>query len=461
MASNFEVTADAERIGKRAEALVEEAGCPGMSVAVVDGSETVLTAGYGNRRLDPAEPATPDTLYGIGSSTKPITATAVLTLVEDGRVSLDDAVSSYVPYYEDAPGAPIEVGELLSHTSGMPSDDAAAILLSGSVLDDELERSLDGWEELRAHVAGSVDRRLTDEQRCLYYNTGYMVLSRLVETVAGAPFDEYVAASVLGPLGMDRSTFDVGVLDDDRDAMTPYHGSGGEVHGVDYPDSPLLEAPGGLLAPVTDLAAFVGAWAAGDPPIAPGLAERATDPVGVMGRFRDGTELGYGLGWGIRPFGDDVLVGHSGGSGVSAGYLGFLERSGIGVAFGCNARPDLPEEVVAIELLAAATGTDPADLPPKRPEPDEDVTGAYETYSGLRSATVTRTDGLLELETDGPTGTDSVYLTPLSTDPADHTYRVAKRGGLERTVEFFVEDDGVGMLVERDLYERVDDLRRE
>jgi CubicO group peptidase (beta-lactamase class C family) len=244
--------------------------------------------------------------------------------------------------------------------------------------------------------------------------------------------------------------------------MTPYQEEEGEMHSVGYPDSPLLEGPGGLLAPVTDLTKFIRAWTTGDLPIEPRLAEKMTESIGALGTFRDGTELGYGLGWAIRPFGDDVLVGHSGGTGMSAGYLGFLEQSGIGVAFGCNVPPELPEEVIAIELLSAATDTDSEDLLPKRIERGEDpTTGTYETYSGLQSATVSRTDGLLEVETRGPTGTNSVRLMPLSTDPNNHTYRVAERGALERTVEFFIEDDDVEMLVDRDLYERVDDPRQE
>jgi CubicO group peptidase (beta-lactamase class C family) len=195
MASKYEVMTETERIEKRAEELLEEIGCPGMSIAITDGSETVFAAGYGNRQLDPKAPATADTLYGVGSATKPITATAVMTLVQDGQVSLDDDISSYVPYFEDVPGEPIQIRELLSHTSGMPSDDAAAMLLLESSHDDGVERSLDGWDDFKQHVAGSVDRRLIDEQRCLYYNTGYIVLSRLVEAVTGTPFDEYVEAT--------------------------------------------------------------------------------------------------------------------------------------------------------------------------------------------------------------------------------------------------------------------------
>src|SRR6056297_2565930 len=142
-------TTDIERLEETAQELLTKQNCPGVSVAVVDGTETVFAGGFGKRQLDPEAPATQDTLYGIGSSTKPITATAVMTLVDDGELTLDDAVSSYVPYFEDAPGAPVTVRELLSHTSGMPSDDVATFTLMDAILDDECSDSLDGWEAFR------------------------------------------------------------------------------------------------------------------------------------------------------------------------------------------------------------------------------------------------------------------------------------------------------------------------
>ena len=156
-----------ERLETSARRLFEQQECPGASVAVVDGAETVLTAGFGDRQINPQTPATAETLYGIGSSTKPITATAVMTLVDDGSISLTDAVSEYVPYFEDAPGDPILVKELLSHTSGMPSDDIAANLLMGEVVGADLDRSVDDWDAFQEYVEESADRRLVGDDRCL------------------------------------------------------------------------------------------------------------------------------------------------------------------------------------------------------------------------------------------------------------------------------------------------------
>jgi CubicO group peptidase (beta-lactamase class C family) len=328
------------------------------------------------------------------------------------------------------------------------------------ILGDEFDGSLEDWDTFREHVNGAADRRLLDGRRTLYYNAGYIVLSRLVEAVTGTSFAEYVASTILDPLGMARSTFDVGVLDDDNDVMTPYYERDDEMHSVGLPDTPLFEAPGGLQAPVTELTEFLGAWIEGDLPIANSRAGSMTDPVGTFRTFRDGTEIGYGYGWMTRPFGDDTLVGHGGGTGVSAGYLGFLEDRGLGIALGFNAQPGTSPETLAMELLAEATDTAVSKVLPKRAIEDKErrVTGEYAAYGELQAATVRRTDDFLEVEYSSPMGAESMRLTPMSPDPTDYTFRVAKRSAKDETVEFFVDDEGVETLVARNLFERVDDL---
>jgi CubicO group peptidase (beta-lactamase class C family) len=447
------------QVEQAARAQYENLDVPGMSVAVVDGTETVFAGGFGDRQLDPAAPATAETLYGIGSATKPVTATAVMTLVDSGAIALDDAVSSYVPYFEDAPGDPITVQELLSHTSGMPSDDVATVLILEE-LGMETDVSLEDWDSFRDHVRESVGRRRLDGKHCLYYNSGYVVLSRLVEAVTDTPFAEFVAEQVFDPLGMDAATFDVAVLaEDSRNVMTPYLERGDTMHAASLPDSPLFVAPGGLQVPVTDLSRFLSACVTGDLPVEDALAARMYEPVGTHKRLVDGTERGYGYGWMTRQFGDDLLVGHAGGTGVSAGYLGFLNERGLGVAIGCNAQPSTSPEEIAIELLSTLTDTDPVEVLPGRAiqEKIDRVTGEYESYRGIQTATVRWTGDALEIEHHNPMGGDSLQVSPVSLDPTDYRFRAVEGDGTELTVEFSV-DEGVEFLIDRVLFERVGDL---
>lgn len=444
-------------VGERFESL----DIPGMSVAVVDGPETVYADGFGTRQLDPRKPATATTLYGIGSSVKPITATAVMRLVDEGILGLDDPVPSYVPYFDDAPGEPITIRELLSHTSGMPSDDMATVLLLEGGLDITVGPSLDSWDDFRAYVNESVDRRRLGDDQCLYYNSGYVVLSRVIEAVTDTPFAEYVQETVFDPLGMDTSTFDVTVLDDDsRNVMTPYFEDEDGIQTATLPDNPLFEAPGGLVTPVTDMATFLSAWITDDVPVESSLCETMSDPTGTFREFVDGTEVSYGHGWMIRPFGEDVLVGHGGGTGVSAGYLGFLQGRGLGVAIGCNAQPETNPERIAIELFASLTDRDPLTVLPESAieQKAKRVTGTYESYHGIQEATVTWTGETLEIEHENPMGGDSVTLSPASTDPTEYVFQHTTGSGKKNTVEFVVEDDRVEFLLHRNLFEHIDAL---
>lgn len=256
------------RVRKHVESKVTDHPVPGVSVALVDGGETVYAAGFGNRDVEASEPATADTLYGVGSATKPVTATAVLQLVADEALSLDDPVSGYLPAFRAAPGEPITIHELLSHTSGLPPDDLATVLLVEGAMEMELPAgpSVDDWSSFSEHVAETVSERQPDS-RFRYYNTGYTALSQLVEVVTDESFPTYVRESVFDPLDMDHATFDASVLPRSGDgkpaddAMVPYRQmEDGDLQPTSFPNSPLIDGPGGLLASVRDLGQFLAAF---------------------------------------------------------------------------------------------------------------------------------------------------------------------------------------------------------
>lgn len=102
---------------------------PGASVVIVDEDDEWYAEGFGARDIESNSSATPDTLYGMGSVTKSLTALAVIQLDEAGELSIDDHVDDYVDHYRDAPGEPITIEDLLTHTSGMPATPTGAFLL--------------------------------------------------------------------------------------------------------------------------------------------------------------------------------------------------------------------------------------------------------------------------------------------------------------------------------------------
>ncbi|MGA8111662.1 MAG: serine hydrolase domain-containing protein, partial [Acidobacteriaceae bacterium] len=104
------------KVDQVAETVLAETGVPSASLAVVRDGQIVYTQAYGKARLDPAVMATPAMRYSIGSISKQFTASAVLLLEQQGKLSLDDRVGKYLPDLTRA--NEVTVRELLSHTSG-------------------------------------------------------------------------------------------------------------------------------------------------------------------------------------------------------------------------------------------------------------------------------------------------------------------------------------------------------
>ncbi|WP_262391226.1 serine hydrolase [Nocardiopsis sp. CNR-923] len=165
---------------------------PGAAVAVTRGTEVVRTAGYGTDSR--GEPMTADTPMGVASVSKSFTALAVMQLVEDGEVALDDPVVEHLPEFTtaDPRSDDITVRQLLTHTSGM----------ADSTFD---EKAAPVSADLAGAVARSADAGLAAAPGAEehYHNPNYQVAARLVEVVSGRPFAEFLDERTFTPLGMD------------------------------------------------------------------------------------------------------------------------------------------------------------------------------------------------------------------------------------------------------------------
>ena len=177
---------------------------PSISAAVAVGGNIVFSQAIGQADLETGAPATPETVYNIGSVSKAITAVAVMQLVEAGQVRLDDPIQKYVPAFPDK-GAPITVWNLLTHTSGIrhyrihdfPGKD---------------------WEENHhpyASLAEAIGIFAKDPllfhpgQYYFYSSYGVNLLQGVVETASGLGFEDYLRQRVFAPAGMARSDLDV------------------------------------------------------------------------------------------------------------------------------------------------------------------------------------------------------------------------------------------------------------
>jgi len=208
------------------QAYVDQGEPPGLITAVARRGKLVHLRCFGMRDVEAGKPMQPDTLFRVYSMTKPITAVALLMLLEEGRFLLDDPVSKYIPQFRDLKvyagsteagfkltdlERPITVRHLLTHTAGLsyglfydtPVDDMyrdAGLLSPLIVLQvplAELSRQL--TELPLVHQPGAAWR----------YSLAYDVIGYLIGVLADQPFDVYLQEKVLEPLGMDDTGFTV------------------------------------------------------------------------------------------------------------------------------------------------------------------------------------------------------------------------------------------------------------
>jgi len=188
------------KVDAAAAQVLQKTGVPSASVGIVVGGKIVMTAAYGDARLAPELKATVEMKYPVGSISKQFTATAMLLLAEDGKVSLDDTVSRWFPELTRAKG--VTVRELLSHTSGYedyaPQDYTIPLWVKPV---DPLEL-VHLWAE---------------KPQWQYSNTNFVLAALIVEKASGMPYWQFMETRVIQPVGLKE----VINLDTDRKAVEP------------------------------------------------------------------------------------------------------------------------------------------------------------------------------------------------------------------------------------------------
>jgi CubicO group peptidase (beta-lactamase class C family) len=182
---------------------------PGLSVAVGRGGEVVLARGYGHADVAAGRSMTPDTTVCSGSMGKVYTATAVMQLVEEGRLALDEPVNRYLTEFQvtnPLGGRDVTVRDLLTHRSGLTGNAAAPDFRPPPPLGEHLA-AVYGKQVLDSYGGAAPFWSAPAGEKYQYSNTGIATLGYLVEVANGASFSDYVQAHVLDPLGMSSSQY--------------------------------------------------------------------------------------------------------------------------------------------------------------------------------------------------------------------------------------------------------------
>lgn len=186
------------RIDELARKTLEQTGVPGASLSVVKDNHVVYSQAYGKARIEPPVPASPSMRFSIGSISKQFTAAAILMLAEEGKLSLDDPVSKFVPNVTR--GREVTIRQLLSHTSGYqdywPHDYVPPFMLQPTSANGILDR----WARIPLDFEPGTQWQ--------YSNTNYVIAGLIVEKAAGMPLLQFLRKRIFAPLGM-KSALDI------------------------------------------------------------------------------------------------------------------------------------------------------------------------------------------------------------------------------------------------------------
>jgi CubicO group peptidase (beta-lactamase class C family) len=312
---------------RTAEGLQQQYGIPGMSVAVTLGRQIVFEQGFGVANQSSGMPMLPETLCPIGSITKAFVVTALMQLVEQGMMHLDDPVTLYLPEYDvNSPfqyGPPTTLRQLASHTAGLPRDAAINFPMNATMapwITSSGATPLVWYAQtgdLLASLA-TVKLEIPPNSGKIYSNLGIALLGIAVERAAGQPLAEILADGVFGPLGMMSSQL-VASHADLRPDLSSRMATGYIV--ANPGEVPLIAPPwelgsamysGGICATAGDLARFLAFFLApsqGPPILSPDSSWRMCPPVSSGDLY---------LGWWKGFHGGYENYGHGG------GHLGFL-----------------------------------------------------------------------------------------------------------------------------------------
>lgn len=361
------------------------AGIPGLSLVIVQGGQVAYTQGYGLANVDEQVPMEACTPVGPGSTTKSLTALAIMQLVEGGELDLEAAVVDYIPWFA---GNREHVGRLtvrhaLAMTTGLQDWMDTAVDASG----------IDASQLGVAHSRGALEQRVRSMadltpiaapgEKWAYSSTGYTIAGLLIEAVTGMPYEDYMQQRVFAPLGMTSTAF--GAVEG---AAQGYLRSAEGLRA-----EPTLQAagyrPAGLdvFSSACDYGNYLTALLAGGSfeghrIVSQPSIDAMWTPDGVVHQ-----QQRYGMGWYVQDWSGVKVVNHGGHAMVSGSAMFVAPELGVAVAVLANV-DDVRVDAIGQALFENLTGvTAVVKRPASTFEPDRSVweryVGSYETSMGV------------------------------------------------------------------------------
>ncbi len=318
-------------IDATAESALRARRIAGLSVAVAHEDRLLLARGYGYADLERQIRAAADTVYGIGSMTKQFTAVAVMQLVEQGVLGLDDKLGKYLPGGGSL-RPPVTIRHLLNHTAGIRGEADLGMLMQGE--SETVPSTTSILDSLKEELFDSPPGRVWR-----YSNFGYCVLGILIERVTGDTYANHIRKSVLNRAGLSATWCGASEVPSERLAKG-YTDRAGCFATVQMPAMEQTFSSGALYSTVEDLVRWQSALIDGRV-IDPEAYQRMT----TRGVLETGEDLGYGYGFFLGSCGSHREISHDGTTGGYSSQLAYYPTARLTVAVLTNSESHVAERI--------------------------------------------------------------------------------------------------------------------
>lgn len=338
---------------------MEDWNVPAVSIAIVKDGEVLLTKGYGYADVENERKADSKTLFAIGSSSKAFTAAAVMQLVDEEKLDLDESIITYLPnfkLYDDYATKHITARDLLSHRSGLPRHDL--VWYGSSATREELYNRLQ-------YLEPTAELRETWQ----YQNLMYMTAGYLVGQIEGETWEESLRRKIINPLEMKNTNFSVEAMITMKNHVLPYNEEDEKVVKMDFRNIDAIGPAGSVNSNAEDMAKWLQFLVNhgsldGEELLSINSVEEMYQPQMVMPGKIVYDEIyynSYGLGWMMTSYRGKIRVEHGGNIDGFTTSVCFMPHDDFGVVVMANMNGTTLNHIIRNNVIDRLSGFEPKD----------------------------------------------------------------------------------------------------
>ncbi|MBU1014383.1 MAG: beta-lactamase family protein [Bacteroidetes bacterium] len=370
---------------------------PGCVILVALKGKVIYQKAFGMANLELNVPMDTNMILGIGSITKQFTAVAILQLVEQGKLSLDDDITKFIKDYPTH-GHSISVRHLLSHTSGIKSFG-----------------DIDGWNANKERIDFSVDELINEFKnqpmefapgtKWSYCNSGYTLAGKIIEIVSGMSYPNYLKEKLFKPTEMSNTYYgnNQKVI---KNRAYPYQAVNGEMINAEYVSISQRFSSGSIITTAGDLLKWNEALKR-NILINPKSLEIARTEF----KLNDGTGTGYGLGWNISDVNGSIAYEHAGSINGYRSNAIYLPNEDVFVVILTNRDYDSPSDL-SVKIAALIIGKPYQWKPTYKPTNLLEYKGEYLNSQNENRNIIIESEQLIYKRNNG----DKIKLIPVAKD---------------------------------------------